>query len=178
MKMPTGYFADVVETFSLTTTCQFHWHFPPFVSWKEMQSSPKYIWTPPYKWRSISLVYSPVQLHESTIFIWLLVAICWSESNRKTCKIFWLWMTIPRDQSMNNWSSIWLIVVVCCIVLMNYLTCHNGDKDGDQNIDLPDDQFFNNEGILVSLQLQFARMSICLQLQFVCISVCLQLSQN
>ena len=47
MKMPTGYFADVVETFSLTTTCQFHWHFPPFVSWKERQSAPKYIWTPP-----------------------------------------------------------------------------------------------------------------------------------
>jgi len=42
-----------------------------------------------------------------------------------------------------------LIVVVCYIVLINDLTCHNGDKDGDQNNDLPDDWFFDNEGILV-----------------------------
>ena len=47
MKRPTGCFTDVVETFSLKTTYQFHWQFPPFVSWKERQSSPKYIWTPP-----------------------------------------------------------------------------------------------------------------------------------
>ena len=47
MKMPIGCFANVVETFSLITTCQFHWNFPPFVSWKERQSSSNYFWTPP-----------------------------------------------------------------------------------------------------------------------------------
>jgi len=58
-------------------------------------------------------------------------------------------MTIPMDQSMNNQSSIFLIVFIFSIVLMNDLACHNGDKDGDQNTDLPYDRFFDNEGSLV-----------------------------
>ena len=40
---------------------------------------------------------------------------------------------------MNNLSSIWLIVVVCWIVLMNDLTCQNCDRGGNQNTDLLDD---------------------------------------
>lgn len=73
-------------------------------------------------------------------------------------------MAILRDQSMNNISSIWLIVVGCNISLMYDLTCCNGYKDGDQNIDFPDDRFFYNDNI-----------SVCLQLDFVCIYVCLKL---
>ena len=46
---------------------------------------------------------------------------------------------------------------------MSDSACHNGDKDGDQNTDVPDDRFFDNEGSLVWLQLQFSHMSICLQ---------------
>jgi len=49
-----------------------------------------------------------------------------------------------QGQSMNNLSSIWKIGLVCNISLMNDSTCHNGDKDGDQNTDLPDDRFFDN----------------------------------
>lgn len=63
---------------------------------------------------------------------------------------------------MNNRSSIYFIIFVFCNVLMNDLTCHNGDKDGDQNSDLPDEKFFDNEGSLVGLQLQFVCISICL----------------
>ena len=47
---------------------------------------------------------------------------------------------------------------------MNDLTCHNGDKDEGQNTDLPDDRFFDNEGSLAWLQLQFAHISVCLKL--------------
>ena len=47
---------------------------------------------------------------------------------------------------------------------MNDSTCHNGDKDGDQNTNLPDEQFFDNENISVCLQLEFVYMFICLQL--------------
>ena len=52
---------------------------------------------------------------------------------------------------MNNLSSIWLTVVGCSISLMYDLTCCNGYKDGDQNIDFP--RFFDSDNILVSLQL-------------------------
>ena len=43
---------------------------------------------PPCRYWSISQVYSLVQLHESTII--MLAAICVSESDCKTCTIFWL----------------------------------------------------------------------------------------
>ena len=165
MKMPTGCFADVFETFSLTTTCQFHWHFPPFVSWKERQSSPKYIWTPPpFKCRRVSLLYSLIQLHESTIICSLLAALCVIIVGCRTETIVWLWMTIPKDQSIHNVSSIWLIFVGCDIFLRNDWACHNGNKDGDQNTDLPYDRFFYNENVSVGHQLQVACNSVCLQL--------------
>lgn len=59
---------------------------------------------------------------------------------------------------------------------MNDLTYHNGGKDEDQNIDLPDDRFFDNENISVCLQLECVCIFVCLQFQFVCINVCLQLA--
>lgn len=94
----------------------------------------------------------------------LSATICVTEFYCKTYTIFWPWMTIPKDQSMNNCSSICVIVFVCFIAFMNDMTFHNGDKDGDKNTDLPDDWFFDNEGILVWLQLQFVHMFVCLQL--------------
>ena len=151
MKMPTGCFADVVETFSLTTTCQFHWHFPPFVSWKERQSSPKYIWTPPFKCRRVSLLYSLVQLHKSTIIGSLLATLCVIVVGCRTEITIWLWMTIPKDRSIHNVSSIWMSFVGCDIFLRNDWACHNGDKDGNQNTDLPYDRFFDNANMLVCL---------------------------
>ena len=36
---------------------------------------------------------------------------------------------------------------------MSYSSFHNGDKDGDQNNDLPYDQFFDTVDILAFLQL-------------------------
>ena len=87
-------------------------------------------------------------------------------------------MTIPMDQSMNNQSLIGQVGLVCSISLMNDSACHNGDKDEDQNTNLPDDQFFDNENISVCLQLEFACIFVCLHFQFVCIDVRLQLAEN
>ena len=60
---------------------------------------------------------------------------------------------------------------------MNDSTCRNGYKDGDQNIDLLDDWFFDNENISVCLQLELVCISVCLQLHVVCIDVYLQLAE-
>ena len=85
-------------------------------------------------------------------FLWL-AAICVSEFCCKTYTIVLLLTTIPKDQSMHKWSLIWQVGLVCIISLMNDSSCHNGDKDGDQNTDLPDDRFFDNEGISICLLL-------------------------
>lgn len=61
---------------------------------------------------------------------------------------------------------------------MNDSTGQNGDKDGDQKTDLPDDWFFDNEKFSICLQLEFACMAVCLHFQFVCIDVYLQLAEN
>lgn len=79
---------------------------------------------------------------------------------------------------MNNLSLISLIVVGCNIYLMYDLTYHNGYKDGDQNIDFPNDWFFDNENIWVCLQLEFVCIYIFLQLQFMCTDVGLQVAEN
>ena len=57
---------------------------------------------------------------------------------------------------MHNVSSITSFVVGCDISLRNYWAHDNGNKDGDQNTDLPYDQFFDNKNIPVRLQLQVA----------------------
>ena len=179
MKMPTDYFADVVETFSLTTTCQFHWHSPPPLSAERRDNLLQNIFElPPFRCRRVSLSYSLIQLHESTIIDSLLAALCVNVVGCRTETTVWLWMTIPKDQSMHNVSSICLIYVGCDILLRNDCTFHNGNKDGDQNTDLPYDRFFDNENISVCLQLEFACIYVCLHFQFMCIDVYLQLTKN
>lgn len=80
-------------------------------------------------------------------------------------------MTIPWDQSMNNLSSIQMTAVGCNMSLMYDLTCRNGYKDGDQNIDILDDWFIENENISICLQLEFAPMAVFLQLSHGVLSV-------
>ena len=87
-------------------------------------------------------------------------------------------MTIPKGQSIHNVSSISLICVDCDIFLRNDCTCHNGDRDGDQNTDLLDDCFSDNENISVWLQLQVVGNSLFQQLWVTCTADCLQLSLN
>ena len=123
-------------------------------------------------------MYSPIQLHESTIISSLLAALCVIVFGCRTKTIFGLWMTIPKDRSIHNVSSIGLIFVGCDIFLRNDWACHNGDKDGDQNTDIPYDWFIDNENNSVGLQLQVACNSVYLQLWVACIAGCLQLSQN
>lgn len=79
---------------------------------------------------------------------------------------------------MNNQSLILQVGLVCSTSLMNDSACHNGHKNGDQNIDLPDDRFFDNENMSVYPQLEFVCISVCLQLQFVCIDIGLQGVEN
>ena len=119
---------------------------------------------PPFKCRRVSLLYSLVQLHESTIIDSLFAALSVIVVSCRTETIVWLWMTIPKDRSIHNVSSIWLIFVGCDIFLRNDWACHNGNKDGDQNTNLPYDWFFDNENTSVGLQLQVACNSVWLQL--------------
>jgi len=74
MKMLTGCFVDVVETFSLKTILLISLKFPPLCQLKgEVIFSKLYLnfELPPFRCRRVSLLYSPVQLYECTIFIWL-----------------------------------------------------------------------------------------------------------
>jgi hypothetical protein len=54
----------------------------------------------------------------------------------KTEIIAWLLMTIAKDQATHSVLLILQISSMSNIYSMNDLTCHNSDKDGDQNIDL------------------------------------------
>ena len=92
--------------------------------------------------------------------------------------VAWLLMTTLKDKSIHSQSSILLVCFFWNNSLMNDSSCHNGDKDGDQNTDLLDDWFFDNEKISVCLQLEFVCIFVCLQLQFVCIDVDLQVVEN
>jgi len=63
MKMLTGCFTDVVETFSLTTTINFIDIFPPFLAERRDNLLQIIFELPPFRCRNVSLVYSPIQLH-------------------------------------------------------------------------------------------------------------------
>jgi hypothetical protein len=65
----------------------------------------------------------------------------------KTYIVNWLLMTTSKDQSTHNESSILQVSLVLNICLKNGYSCHNADKDGDQNIDSPCDQLDCNVGI-------------------------------
>ena len=103
---PTGCFADVVETFSLTTTINFINISPPLSA--KMRDNLLQIISklPPsgvtvFHW--CTLPFNCTRVPSSFL---QLAVICASEFDCKTFTILWLWMTIPRDQSMNNWSVI------------------------------------------------------------------------
>jgi hypothetical protein len=64
----------------------------------------------------------------------------------KTYIIAWQLMTIAKDQSTHSESSVLQVCSSWNIFLMHDLSCHNSDKDGDQNTDPPCDQLDYNVG--------------------------------
>ena len=64
----------------------------------------------------------------------------------KTYIVAWLLMTIAKDQSTHSESLVLQVWSSWNIYLMHDLTCHNSDKDGDQNTDSPCDQLDYNVG--------------------------------
>ena len=164
MKMPTGFFVDVVKTFSLTTTVNFIDIFPLCQLKGETIFFKLFLNSPPSYVGVFHFCTPPFNCTRVPSSFLMLAAICVSEVDCKTYTIVLRLTTIPKDQSMHNWSLIWQVGLVCSNSLMNDSSCHNGDKDGDQKTDLLDDRFFDNESILVWLQLQFAYMYVCLQL--------------
>ena len=176
MKMPTGCFVDVVrlgcfvdvfETFILTTTVNFIDISPPFSAKRRYNLLQIIYELPPSGVGVFHWCTPPSNCTRVPSSFLVFAAICVSEFDRKTYTILWLWMTIPKDQSSHNVSSICLIFGGCDILLRNDWACHNGNTDGDQNTDLPNDRLFDNESISVEHELQVA-----------CNFVCLQLSQN
>jgi hypothetical protein len=65
--------------------------------------------------------------------------------------IAWLLMTIDKDKTTNNVLLILHISSMSNIYSMNYLTCQNFDKDGDQNTDSPCEQRDCNVVILLGM---------------------------
>lgn len=117
------------QDFQSDNHCQFHWHFPPLSAERRDNLSLDF-WilnSPPSGVGVFHWCTPPINCTRVPSSFLLLAAICLSEFDFKTYTILWPWMTIPRDQSMNNRSSISLIFVVCSIMMMNDLTCHNGD---------------------------------------------------
>jgi hypothetical protein len=55
-------------------------------------------------------------------------------------------MTTAKDRSTHSESSILQLCSSWNIYLMHDYSCHNSDKDGDQNIDSPCDQLDCNVG--------------------------------
>ena len=91
---PLAAFVGFVETFSLTTTVNFTDIFPPLLAERRDNSLESILELPPFRCWSVTLVYSPIQLHESTIIFSLLAELCVIVCSCRTETICWLWMTI------------------------------------------------------------------------------------
>jgi hypothetical protein len=95
----------------------------------------------------LDLCTPPLKVHESEDLLLQDVSLLEIEFFSKTEIIAWLLMTIAKDRSTHSESLILQVCFFWSIYLMNDSSCHNVDKDGDQNIDLPYDQLDCNVGI-------------------------------